>query len=84
MTTPSDPKQDQRTGQSPQQPSANASADMQGEGNYDAARRHRSSTERFIEQGKVEQAAKDAAPDSPAEAQDLKAAEQAGRRHAKG
>jgi hypothetical protein len=56
---------------------------LQGEGNYTATRRHRASVKKFIDAGKVEPAAEDAAPDSSAEAQELEAAERAGREHAR-
>ena len=56
---------------------------LQGEGNYHAARRHRASAQKFISQGKVQQAAAKAAPTSEQEAQDLLAAEAAGRAPAK-
>jgi hypothetical protein len=58
-------------------------AAMQGEGNYSAARRHRESVEQFVQHTDVEAAARDAAPDSDQEAADLKAAEEAGRSHAR-
>lgn len=58
-------------------------APMQGEGNYAAARRHRESVKQFIDEGKVEPAARDAAPDSAAEADELTDAEEAGRQHAR-
>jgi hypothetical protein len=57
--------------------------DLQGEGNYTAARRHRESVEDFVESGKVDQAAKDAAPDSTEEAEELREAEKEGKSHAK-
>lgn len=60
-----------------------ADAEMQGEGNYTAARRHRESVEHFVAEGKVEQAARDAAPASPEEARELQAAEDAGRARAR-
>lgn len=50
---------------------------LQGEGNYHAARRHRASVQKFIQQGKVPQAAAAAAPASEQEARDLLAAEAA-------
>lgn len=59
-------------------------APLQGEGNYDAARRHRESVEEFVESGQVEAAARDAAPHNEAEASELEAAEQAGKSHSKG
>ena len=57
--------------------------DLQGEGNYDASRRHRKSVESFVEAGRVEPAAQAAAPKTPAEAQELQEAEKAGKRKAR-
>ena len=48
-----------------------------GEGNYEATRQYNASTKKFIEAGKVEKAARDAAPNSPEEATQMKQAEQA-------
>ena len=56
---------------------------LQGEGNYAAARRHRESVEQFIDAGKVQSAAENAAPADAAEAEDLRAAEEEGKSHAK-
>jgi hypothetical protein len=58
--------------------------DNQGEGSRDAARRYDESQRRFVESGRVPQAADDAAPQSPAEADELRRAEEEGRSHAKG
>lgn len=57
--------------------------ELQGEGNYTAARRHRKSVERFVDSGDVERAARDAAPASDEEARELREAEEAGRAHAR-
>ena len=61
-------------------PSDPAAADpaLQGEGNYTAARRHRESVKKFVGAGHVEEAARDAAPQTPQEADELKAAEAEG------
>jgi hypothetical protein len=56
---------------------------LQGEGNYTAARRHRESVENFIESGQVEEAARDAAPQTTAEQREMQDAEEAGRERAK-
>ena len=55
-----------------------------GEGNYEATRDYNSRTKKFIDSGRVDAAAKAAAPNSPAEAQDMKNAEQAALLRAKG
>lgn len=57
---------------------------VQGEGDYDAARRYDKSAREFAESGKVEDAARDARPTSPDEADALRRAEDEGKSHAKG
>lgn len=59
-------------------------AKNQGEGNVEAARRYDQSQQQFVKSGKVEQAARDAAPDSAQQARELERAEEEGRSHAKG
>ena len=54
-----------------------------GEGNYDASRKYNDATKRFVESGKVDKAAHDAAPSSDAEALKLAAAEAEGKSRAK-
>lgn len=58
--------------------------DQGGEGDYDAARRHRASAERFVAEGRVEEAAHEAEPLSDADARELREAEQRGRDKARG
>jgi len=57
---------------------------VQGEGDYEATRRYRKRTQKYLENNDVEKAAIRAAPRTPAEAESLKAAEAAGKRRAKG
>ena len=57
---------------------------VQGEGDYDAGRRYDKASREFAESGKVEPAARDAAPDDAGEEQDLERAEAEGKSHAKG
>jgi len=57
---------------------------IQGEGDYEATRRYRKRTDEYLKNNDVEKAAVRAAPTSPGEAEDLKAAEAAGKRRAKG
>ena len=57
---------------------------VQGEGDYEAARRHRKRVSEFIENNDVEKAAVRAAPESAAEAEELEAAEEQGKERAKG
>ena len=57
---------------------------VQGEGDYDAARRYDKAAKEFAESGKVEQAAHEAAPRSAEQAREMKAAEKIGESHSKG
>ena len=54
-----------------------------GEGNYEATRQYNEATKRFVQSGKVDQAAREAAPEDDAEALQLAAAEAEGRARAK-
>ena len=54
-----------------------------GEGNYKASREYNEKTKQFVESGKVDDAARDAAPQDAAEARELERAESEGRRRAK-
>ena len=56
---------------------------VHGEGNYQASRDYNERTKRFIESGKVDEAARAAEPGSEAEAVQMAAAEAEGKRHAK-
>jgi hypothetical protein len=57
---------------------------IQGEGDYEATRRYRKRTDEFLKNNDVEKSAARAAPESSREAEDMKAAEAAGKRRAKG
>ena len=57
---------------------------VQGEGDYKAARRHRASVESFVKSGKVDKAAHDATPSTSGEEEELLQAERAGESHSKG
>ncbi len=57
--------------------------EVQGEGNYDAAKEYDEAQRAFVKSGKVEQAARDSAPKSKAEEEEMQRAEQVGRSHAK-
>jgi hypothetical protein len=57
--------------------------DLQGEGNYDAAKAFDQAEEKFVKSGKVERAARDAEPKTPEEKEEMERAEQAGKRKAK-
>lgn len=58
--------------------------EVQGEGDYEAARRYDKSSEEFAKSGKVDEAAKAATPKTPQEGDSLKKAEEIGRSRAKG
>jgi len=57
---------------------------VQGEGDYEAARRYDKASREFAESGKVEPAAHDAAPENTREADELERAEDEGKSHSKG
>jgi len=57
---------------------------VQGEGNYTAARAFNEAERKFVASGKVAAAARAAAPKTDAERQEMVAAEQEGKRRAKG
>ena len=57
---------------------------VHGEGNYKASRDYNEATKRFVESGKVDEAAGKAAPRTPEEEKELLDAEKIGKRHAKG
>ena len=57
--------------------------EVQGEGDYRAARRYNEATREFVEDEDVAEAARDAEPQSEREQQQLERAEQAGRQRAK-
>ena len=55
-----------------------------GEGNYKATEDYNERTKKFIDSGKVDEAAEKAKPQNQHEARDMEQAEQAGKSHAKG
>ena len=57
---------------------------VQGEGDYQAARRYNESVESYVKNNDVEEAARAAEPTSAEETRDLLEAEREGRAHAKG
>lgn len=57
--------------------------DLQGEGNYEAARRYDKATTDFVQSGKVDEAARNARPKNETEADEMQKAEQQGKSHAK-
>jgi len=71
------------TGES-QMKSSNAKSTVQGEGDYDSARKYNEHAQAFAKSGKVEQAAQEAAPRNAQEQAAMRKAESEGRSHAKG
>ena len=57
--------------------------DLQGEGCYSAAQQYDDATRKFIESGKVKDAAHNAAPKNADEEREMLEAEEKGRAHAK-
>jgi len=57
---------------------------VQGEGDYDAARRYDKSAREFAQSGKVKPAADQSAPRDEQEAEDMERAEEIGKSRAKG
>jgi hypothetical protein len=59
-------------------------SDIQGEGDYEAARRYRRDAEEFVEKADIDKAAQDAAPKSPDEHREMDQAERIGRSRSRG
>ena len=55
-----------------------------GEGSYKASREYNDATKKFVESGKVDEAAAKAKPKNEQEARELKEAEEVGKSRAKG
>jgi hypothetical protein len=68
---------------STQSAGAPAGKNVQGEGDYEAARRYRGEVEKYLQSADIEQAAREAAPRDAREAAEMSAAEAAGRKRAK-
>jgi hypothetical protein len=64
--------------------SADSKNGVQGEGNYDAARRFSKAEKEFVDSGRVPEAAGAASPKSEVERQEMIAAELAGKQRSKG
>ena len=56
---------------------------VEGEGSYTGSKDYNERTKKFVESGKVEQAAEDAKPKSEQEAHEMQKAERIGKQHAK-
>ena len=57
---------------------------VHGEGNYAASREYDEAARKFAQSGKVERAARNAAPSSPQQAKDMERAEKIGKSRSKG
>jgi hypothetical protein len=57
---------------------------VEGEGSYKGTKDYNERTKKFVDSGKVEQAARDAEPRSTEEAHQMEKAERIGKRRAKG
>ena len=56
---------------------------IQGEGDYEGARRYRHGVENYVKTADIDRAAREAEPDSADEARELEEAEEIGKSHAK-
>lgn len=57
---------------------------VEGEGSYKGSKDYNERTKKFVDSGKVDQAARDAEPRSTEEAHQMDKAERIGKKHAKG
>jgi hypothetical protein len=67
----------------PSAENAKPSSSVQGEGDYESSRRFRKDAEHFLKDANVPELARQEAPKSKVEAEQLKQAEEIGRSHAK-
>jgi hypothetical protein len=70
--------------QESQMKSSTSKSKVQGEGDYASARKYNARARAFVEAGKVDQAAREAAPRNAQEKDAMRQAEAEGRAHAKG
>ena len=68
---------------SPNDPSQGKSPNVQGEGDYESARKYNKDTKEFVESGQVDEAAKAARPENEQQARAMEEAEKAGKARAK-
>ena len=78
------PKAGAAPGSEDRDASRDAAGDVQGEGNYEASRRHQRAAHDFAAGHDTEKLAREAAPRSPEEKAELERAEREGRAHAAG
>ena len=64
--------------------SSSGQQNVHGEGNYAASKQYNDATRDFAHSGRVDEAARNAAPQSDADALQMQAAEAEGKRHARG
>ena len=83
-TQPSPKGGRQQNRQGDPQTSGAGQQNVYGEGNYAASKQYNDATREFAQSGHVDEAARNAAPQSDAEALQMQAAEAEGKRHAKG
>ena len=84
-STESGPKGSRQQGQqSDATTSSGGQQNVYGEGNYAASKQYNDATRDFAKSGRVDEAARNAAPQSDADALQMQAAEAEGKRHAKG
>ncbi len=67
-----------------QKPKGNSHDKVEGEGSYSGTQDYNERTKKFVDSGKVEQAARKAKPQSEEEAHQMHKAERIGKQHAKG
>jgi hypothetical protein len=75
--------QQQRTGNQQPPLADDQLGQNQGEGNVEAGRHYNRETREFVQSGQVERAAREAAPQSQQQSEELRRAEEEGRSHAK-
>jgi len=61
----------------------NERPNVQGEGDYEAARRYRQDVKDFVDKADIDKAAHEAAPKSPDEQREMSEAERVGKSHSK-
>lgn len=90
MTQPTGKEPDRRDEAAPrrqdigaQDKEAEAGSQVQGEGDYEAARRYRKDVREFVQSQDIEHAAREAEPHSREESEQLQRAEEEGRSHAR-
>ena len=59
-------------------------SDVQGEGDYEAARRYREEVKEFVDKADIDKAAQEAAPKTPDQQREMDQAERIGRARSKG